>query len=340
MARFKFKKRSAESAQRRLAGDARDPFLKPGIKFFKPAEGINSIRIMPPTWDDAEHYGVDIHVHYQVGPDNAQYLCLQRMKISECPICEERARAMDAGDEEYAKTLYPTKRVLTYIVDTKAPKDGVKAWPMPYKNIDQKIVFQSTDQDSGEYFAVDDIDEGFNVSIEKTGKGLQTTYGVSIARHSTAFKMTDEVYEFLTENPLPDILQFYDYDHIAQAFGKKTSTSSSAKQKKEKTTEAPKTWRAICKLTSDELDLVVTEHTDLDAGIMTNDDEVRSALAEELDIQQPEKAVEETPDEKESKTSDEDEDEQEDEDEDEEPKTSGKPSFRDKMKKMKANRGS
>ena len=302
MARFKFKKRDSTSAARRLTGESRDPYLKPGTKFFKPADGANTVRFMPPTWDDAEHYGLDLYMHYQVGPDNISYLCPRRMKNEVCPICEEMQRATESGDDEYAKTLYPRRRVLAFIVDVKAPKDGVKAWPMPYKKVDQQIVIQSTDPETSEYFAVDDPEEGFNVVVTKSGSGLTTDYTVNISRHATEFKMTDEIYEYLMANPLPDILTFYDYDHIAKAFGSSSSDAESNQaedekeaeptkaslRRKAKTTEAPTTFEEILALTSEQLDKVCEEHTQLDLSTLSSDEEVQEALAFELYITVPE----------------------------------------------------
>ena len=337
MARFKFKKRDSSSAPRRLSGEVRDPMLKDGTKFFKVADGANTVRFMPPTWDDAEHYGLDIYVHYQVGPDNLIYLCPRRMKGEDCPICEEMQRANDAGDEEYAKTLYPTRRVLAYIVDMKVPTDGVKAWTMPYKTVDQQIVLQSTDPETNEYFAVDDPEEGYNVVVTKSGSGKTgTEYKVNISRHSTEFAMTEEIYDYLMANPLPDVLTFYEYNHIAKAFGSAGNKSSEKEEKEEAsakrstrrkpktTTEAPTAFEEIVALTGEELDKVCEEHTQLDVSTLSSDEEVQLALAYELGIETPEEA--ETKEEvKEPEESEE---------------ASSKPSsFKEKMAKLKKQRG-
>ena len=339
MARFKFKKRDASSAARRLSGESRDPYLKPGTKFFKCADGANTVRFMPPTWDDAEHYGIDLYMHYQVGPDNISYLCPRRMKNEDCPICEEMQRATESGDEEYAKTLYPRRRVLAFIVDVKTPKEGVKAWSMPYKKVDQQIVIQSTDPETSEYFAVDDPENGFNVVVTKSGSGLTTDYSVNISRHATEFKMTEDIYDYLMENPLPDILTFYDYEHIEKAFGttheaehddaakKETEPTKASLRRKAKTTEAPTTFEEILALTSEQLDKVCEEHTQLDLSTLSSDEEVQEALAFELYITVPEdekKEEEKAPEKKQSE---------------EERVSSKAESFKEKMARLKKQRG-
>src|ERR1700693_6132381 len=55
---------------------------------FRPKVGDNLIRILPPTWDDHDHYGFDIWVHSYIGPDNGTYLCLNKMQNKPCPICK------------------------------------------------------------------------------------------------------------------------------------------------------------------------------------------------------------------------------------------------------------
>jgi hypothetical protein len=49
---------------------------------------------------------------------------------------------------------------------------------------------------------------------------------VAIARRSSELGK-DEWLEFAMENPIPEILQYYDYDHIAKAFGGKGAQRSS-----------------------------------------------------------------------------------------------------------------
>lgn len=354
MARFKFKKRDAKSAQRRLTGEVQDPYIKSDVRLFRPADGPNHLRMMPPTWDDADHYGIDIYVHYGLGPDNRlAYLCPQRMKMEPCPICEERAKADDEGDEEYARSLFPTRRVLAYVVDTKKTEDGVKAWPMPYKKVDQAIVLQSTDPETQEYFPVDDPEDGFNIVVTKQGSGLTTDYSVSIARHATAFKFTSAIEEFIVENPLPASLNFYDYDHIAKAFGggsrgRSSSTSHSKPQTEEKpqqerkkapTIDVPESYKELSELESEDLDKLAAEHTDLDLSVFSSDQEVIDALAEELEIQKPKRArraVKKDEPETETESEEGNEDNKQEEEEEAPSKAGG---FKERMARLKKSRG-
>lgn len=218
--RFEYRERAADETKRRSTQGANeyDKILKGSIKMWKPNDGENRIRILPPTWEDAKHFGLDIYVHYGVGPDRGTYLCLSKMKGEDDPIEEERLAARKDGDEEYAKELEAKRRVLVYVIDRDHEKEGVQAWAMPW-TLDRDIVKVSVDRSSGEVLPIDHPEEGYDVEFEKKGSKNRTEYlGVAIARRSSPLGR-DEWLEYAMDNPLPDQLQFFDYDHIAKAFG-------------------------------------------------------------------------------------------------------------------------
>jgi len=217
--RFKYQERGAEAAGKRANQSANefDKILKEGIKMFKPNDGPNRVRILPPTWDGADHYGYDIHVNYGIGPDRNSYLSLSKMLDKPDPIAEERTLARNDGDEDYAKKLEPKRRVLVYLIDRDHEKEGVQAWAMPW-TVDRDISKVSIDRQSGEVLPIDHPDEGYDVEFDKKGQKDRTEYiGVSIARRSTALGR-DEWLDYAIDNPLPEQLNFFDYDYIAKAF--------------------------------------------------------------------------------------------------------------------------
>lgn len=218
--RFEYRQRDASSARKRAESSGKDfdRYLQDVADAYVVNDGDNVVRILPPTWDDAEHYGHDIYVHYEIGPDKGTYLCLNKMKGEKCPICEERKRAQNEGDEEYAKKLEPKKRVLVYVIDRNKEKEGIKVWAMPW-TLDRDIVKVSVDKRTGEVLPIDHPDDGYDVMFERTGKGPRTEYvGVSIDRKSSPLD-NDKALDFAQEHPLPSLLKFYPYDHIASVFG-------------------------------------------------------------------------------------------------------------------------
>lgn len=217
---YQYSARTREDVQKRAeqGGGDFDRYLKDAVKLFKPSDKENAIRFLPPTWDRATHYGHDIWVHFGVGPDRQTYLCLHKMKGEDCPICEERQQAVRDGDEKYAKELEPKRRVLVYLVDRNAEKEGVQAWAMPW-TLDRDVCAVSTDRKSGEVLPIDHPDEGYDVLFDKRGAKDRTEYsGVSIDRRDSPLGKSEWL-DFAVDHPLPDQLIFYDYDHIRKAFG-------------------------------------------------------------------------------------------------------------------------
>lgn len=217
--RFEYTRRSDEDMEKRATqgpGDY-DKLLKDGIKMWKVNDGVNRIRILPPTWPGAKHYGYDAYVHYGVGADRQSYLCLQNMLEKPDPIDEARQDARLGNDEKLSKDLSAKKRVLVYIIDRDHEKEGVQAWFMPW-TMDRDIVKVSKDRSSGEVYTIDHPEDGFDVEFEKRGKGDRTEYmAVAIARRSTPLGK-DEWLDFAMDNPLPDQLNYFDYEHIAKVF--------------------------------------------------------------------------------------------------------------------------
>lgn len=218
--RFEYERRDDSEAKRRAErrGGDFDRALKDHIKMFTPKDSENRIRILPPTWKGAKHYGLDVYMHYGVGPDRNSYLCLQKMKGEPDPIAEEREQARRDGDDEYAKELEAKLRSLVYVIDRNNEKEGVQAWMMPF-TLDRDITKVSIDRDNGEVLPIDHPEDGYDVLFDKTGTKDRTKYGApAIARRPSPLGK-DEWLDYAMDNPLPDQLQYYSYEHIAKAFG-------------------------------------------------------------------------------------------------------------------------
>lgn len=224
---YQYQGRSKEDVKSRSerGGKDFDKFLKDSIKMYKVQDGDNTIRILPPTWPKAKHYGLDVWMHYGVGPDRQSFICNHKQNGEDCPICEERAKALEEGDEDYAKELEPKRRVLVYLIDRNNEREGLQAWAMPW-TIDKDICKISVDKKSGEVLPIDHPEEGFDVEFSKTGQGARTKYeGVAIARRSSELGKSQWLDEAV-DAPLPDQLVVFDYDHIKKAFGGGGSHSS------------------------------------------------------------------------------------------------------------------
>ncbi len=219
--RFQYKPREKDAVKKRAnqSGGLFDSVFKAQFASFNPKEGDYRLRILPPTWVEAQHFGLDVYVHYGIGSDNQSYLCLDKMRGERCPICEQRKVAERSGDPEYARTLVPTKRVLVWIIDRAEEDSGPQLWSMAW-TIDRDLANLSIDKGSGELLLIDDPEDGYDIEFTRTGKGLKTKYsGTAVARRSSPLsdnsKQADEWLAFVADNPLTDVLQYYDYDHMA-----------------------------------------------------------------------------------------------------------------------------
>lgn len=214
---FVYRRRSEESVEKRASGESGDfkGFILNDYSMFSPKKGNNWIRILPPTWDDADHYGLDLHVHYGVGPERALVLCWSHKGVA-CPICEAQNRAQRAGDEELAKELKASQRLLVWVLDRNEKEKGPLLWAMPW-TIDRDICKISKDKQTGELYAIDHPDEGYNVSFDKDGEGLKTKYsGFQLDRRSSS---VDPVHlEYISNHPLPGTLLERTYQEVKLLF--------------------------------------------------------------------------------------------------------------------------
>jgi gp32 DNA binding protein like len=221
MSAFKYRGRDSESVARRSnqSSGAYDSYTT-NVPTFKPSEGENIIRIMPRTsqedfekWGD--HWGIDVLVHYGVGPDNGAYLCLDKMKGEPCPICEARA---SARTEEEADALRPTSRIMCWLIDRKEEKAGPKLWSMPL-NLSKDISHASQVKGSGEILLIDHPDEGYDVYFDREGEKLRTKYKrIEVDRNPSPLaddpKQQKRWLDYIEENPLPELLNYFPAEHI------------------------------------------------------------------------------------------------------------------------------
>lgn len=238
---FTYERRDDADAARRAQGSSKfDKYLNPDIKLFKPREGGNIIRILPPTWKGAKHYGYDAHVHFGVGADSQTYLDLSKMKDDANayfkranledrngklvqtdgtdPVEEYAAELQRDGLEKEAKQAKRKLRVGVYLIDRKDERSGVQFWLMAEGN-DREIVQQSINARTGAALAIDDPEDGFDISFERRGTGLKTEYsGFKVDRDSSALG-DDRWLQFAVDHPIPEQLIFYPYDHIKTALG-------------------------------------------------------------------------------------------------------------------------
>jgi hypothetical protein len=239
--RFQYQKRERDDVKTRanMRGGGFDSIIKPEYKRYKIRDGKNLIRIMPPTWQDAKHYGYDIFVNYGIGPDNQSYLSLGKMNGEFDPLAEARRQAQKEGREKLAKALNPSQRVLMWIIDRQDEDEGPQLWDAP-QTVDKAIANICMDPDTKEVVFLDDPEDGCDLRFFREGKGLNVKYDGSQMKllkpgpiHEDE-GLAQEWLDYIQEHPVPNCLQFYSADHISTVFdgqaGDRDDTEEDEKQ--------------------------------------------------------------------------------------------------------------
>lgn len=217
---FVYQSRDSKKVRERATqtGAVFDSIFKSGFDVFKPKGGTNSIRFLPPTWEDPEHFGYDIWVHGYVGSDNSSYLCPAKMKNKPCPICEAQKEAKDAGEDDEAKKLTPRKRTVAWLIERDGETDMPQLYAMSW-TVDRDIAVLCNNEKTGKVLEIDHPEKGYDVSFKRKGEGLKTEYyGFNIDRDDSPIedkeKKQDEILAYIEENPIPSTLKFYSEDHL------------------------------------------------------------------------------------------------------------------------------
>ena len=222
--RFKYHGRSKEDVNRRAkqSSGRYDSYITESVTWFRPRSGENQIRLLPwlneadkdfEAYDEkwGNHWGIDIIVHRNVGPDNGTYLCLDKMKGEPCPVCDAwRGEGLDA--------LKGSDRMLCWLIDRNDEKAGPQLWAMPL-GVSKDISAVSLDKKSGEMLLIDNWDEGFDVFFDREGEKDRTQYKrVALDRDATPLHDDEDKQnawlEQVFEKRLPDMLKYYDADYL------------------------------------------------------------------------------------------------------------------------------
>lgn len=230
--KYVYKKRTVEDVEKRAnqQGGNFIGIIKDAIKTYTSPKGENYIRVCPNP-ESETHYGMDVWVHYSVGPQNANVICLMKMSNKPCHTCQMQKALEEAGRDEEAKDLKPTKRVLMYLADRKQPDvDHPFAWLMPW-TLDRDISKACKDRITGEVYYIDDPEEGYDITFENTKEGDFTKYiAVQVGRRpcSLGLKHGDKFMDFILENPLSSILIWRTFEEQKELYGGGTAPDASS----------------------------------------------------------------------------------------------------------------
>lgn len=213
----KLKKAQAEVQARMSRGGG-----GPSMKFWRPAEGQNRVRILPPWTDEGEFAGTfwrEVHQHWNVADAAGPVLCPAKTPGSEnkeCPICEfvEQLRSQKSNVEaqELARDLRAKVAYLMSVVDLSDPvytaKDTAE-WKkerpdseVPFEVGDPKVQVYAATSTIYEQIAsivianeldITDLTSGHNIIITKIGNKdkMKTRYTVQPDLKKTKAQLPD-----------------------------------------------------------------------------------------------------------------------------------------------------
>jgi hypothetical protein len=196
--------------------------------FFKPKEGKNVIRILPP-WSKAGTWYKEATLHYvSAGEEKIKaYPCL-KMYGKECPVCNKSEELASGGDEDQkiAERLRPRTKYYANIIDRKSGK--AMLWGFSGKTLGILLGYQD-DADYGK--DISDPEEGFDVVIERQGTGrTDTRYQIRCKPKATAIEVDD--WQEMMKNLDKEVTEEVDEEKLEELIEEKFGSVSPKKKKK------------------------------------------------------------------------------------------------------------
>lgn len=239
-ARFGYQKRTVSDIENKIieSSSSYKSYFIQKYKEFKPKDGENYIRILPPLGfvfpkHITPHYGISLYLHFLMTSPKATVICPKRttdFKPSHiedrCPICDDVARLFASGQAEKVKTLRlkAQKKTLVWVLDF---KNTAEATPLLFgiaSTLDLGFIKLCKDRSTGEIYNLDDPDFGFNIYFDKTKEFGGTKY-VGEAKDSRPSAVDASHLEFVLANPLPSVLLWRGYDELHSLYGGEVASS-------------------------------------------------------------------------------------------------------------------
>ena len=154
--------------------------------FLKLVEGKNVVRFLPPPLGSKSPF-LTVSQHYVKNPTGSPivFACPRVMEKRYCPVCDRAQQYKRSGspaDEKAAREFFPKRRIFANVIDRNDPDNGPKILAFGAM-IQKQLVKIRKNEDIGGDFT--DPMNGFDIVIDKTGSGLNTSYTVLPARRES-----------------------------------------------------------------------------------------------------------------------------------------------------------
>ena len=166
-------------------------------------KGKNVRRVLPPKGEN-DVFWSEGFLHFGLGSDGKKTVtCLETYgEGKKCPICqyvEELKKSKNKEDKQLADRIRRTKRTYIAVLNRDAEEEKPLVLPVG-QTIMKQIVDLICDPDYGD---ITDFEDGRDITITKSGSGLNTEYSV-IAKPKTTIASEDYTAEEL-DAELPDL---------------------------------------------------------------------------------------------------------------------------------------
>ena len=172
--------------------------------FDKLSNGKNVRRLLWPKGNKDLCYS-EGYIHFGLGEDGKTSMVCRKTEnqSNRCPVCEyinELQKSRDKNDKTLAERLKGKKRVYMNVLDRDSESgDEIKILACGL-TVQKQIIAILCDPDYGD---ITDFDEGIDITIKRTGQGLNTEYTVLPKRDRTPASTTMTKEEL--EEAMPDL---------------------------------------------------------------------------------------------------------------------------------------
>jgi hypothetical protein len=185
--------------------------------FWKPSVGRSTVRILPPV-GDMEFFFHEVGQHYV---NDGTFFCPKMCTDGEqdCPICEVNEELWAAGEKDAAKDYRPRRSFWMNVIVRGEEGAGPRIFT-PGITVFNSVVALISDPDYGD---ISDEYDGTDISIDRTGEGLQTEYQVIAKRQPTQLAddedLMDEWLEAARDIQKHISASVMDYDELMEKSG-------------------------------------------------------------------------------------------------------------------------
>lgn len=161
---------------------AQEADMKRNANYFSFKDGRNVIRILPP-WEGSEDFSKSFGKHWGTDENGSRFCvyCPRDTFGKHCPICENLSHewkkpGLTEERKEFLKDISSSLRYMANVVDLNDMGRGVQIAEFP-KTVMEAIWKKMVDEEIG-IGDVSDPDKGYDLIIDRVGKGLNTKYTV------------------------------------------------------------------------------------------------------------------------------------------------------------------